>query len=69
MQSRERVVEGFDRLSPRRGAEDEASSLALVLDLDQKFVFKSAARPIQVNHEPAGLPVREVMTSRRCAMR
>src|SRR5512132_4606609 len=58
---RERVVEGLDRLSPCRWVENEAGSLAPVLDLDAEFVLEVAAVPKQVDDDSVGVAVSEVI--------
>src|SRR5512132_1261616 len=58
---RERVVEGLDRFSPCQGMENEAGSLAPVLDLDAEFVLEVAAVPKQVDDDSLGVAVSEVI--------
>jgi hypothetical protein len=59
---RERVVEGLECFSPGRRVENEASSVAPVLNLDAEFIFELAVIPEQVDDDPVGLAVSEVCT-------
>jgi hypothetical protein len=59
---RERVVKGLEGFSPYRRMENEASSVALVLDLDAEFVFEISAIPKQVNDDSAGFPVSKMVS-------
>src|SRR5262245_38542310 len=61
-QSRERVVEGLDRLSSGPRVENEASSFTLVFDLDPEFIAQISG-PIEVNDDSAALPVSEVIST------
>jgi len=56
----EQVVEGLDRLRPRRRVEDEPVSLARVLKPDAESVAGIAVTPEQVDGDPGGLPVPEM---------
>jgi hypothetical protein len=60
--SREGVVERLDRLSPRPRVENEASSLAVVLDLDPELVPETPALPEEVDDDSAALPMSEVIS-------
>ena len=59
---RERVVEGLDRFSPCHRVENEAGSLAPVLDLDAEFILQVAAIPNRSTTIPSGLPMSEVIS-------
>jgi hypothetical protein len=52
----------MERFSPGRRAENEASPVAPVLDLDAEFVIELAAIPEQVDDDSVGLTVAEVRT-------
>ena len=54
---RERMVEGLDRFPPCQWVENEAGSLAPVLDLDAEFVLEVAAVPKQVDDDSVGVAV------------
>jgi hypothetical protein len=56
------VVKGLDRFSPRQWVENEAGSLAPVLDLDAEFVLEVAAVPKQVDDDSVGLPMSELIS-------
>jgi hypothetical protein len=60
--SREGVVERLDRLSPRPRVENEASSLAVVLDLDTELIPEIPALPEEIDDDSAALPVSEVIS-------
>jgi hypothetical protein len=60
LRGRERVVEGLDRFSSGRRVENEASSLASVLDLDPEVVLEISAIPEQVDDDSAVLAVSEM---------
>jgi hypothetical protein len=55
-------MEALEGFSPGRGVENEASSVASILDLDAEFIFEFAAIPEQVDDDSVGLPVSEVRT-------
>lgn len=63
-----RVAEGLDRFSACPRVENEASSIAPVLDFDAEFVLEISAVPKQVDDDSAGFTVSE-MSSRGCHMR
>jgi hypothetical protein len=56
-------MKGPDRLPAGGRVQDEASSVAPVLNLHTEFVVKIAAFPEQVDHDPGSLPVPEMIGS------
>ena len=60
--SREGVVERLDSLSPRPRVENEASSLAVVLDLDPELIPEIPPPPEEIDDDSAALPVSEVIS-------
>jgi hypothetical protein len=62
LRSSEGVVEGLDRLSSRPRVENEASSFALVRDLDAKLVPAIPGIPKQIDDDSAALAVPEMVS-------
>jgi hypothetical protein len=63
-----RVAERLDRFLARTRVENEASSIAPVLDFDAEFVLEISAIPKQVDDDSAGFTVSE-MSSSACHLR
>ena len=59
----ERVPEGLDRFSGCLRVENEAGSIAPVLDFDAEFVHEISAIPKQVDDDSAGFTVSEMSSS------
>jgi hypothetical protein len=59
----ERVPEGLDRFSACLRVENEAGSIAPVLDFDAEFVHEISAIPKHVDDDSAGFTVSEMSSS------
>jgi hypothetical protein len=53
-------MERLDRLAARRRVEDEARSLAPVLDLDPEFAVEASSFPEQVDDDSSALAMADV---------
>jgi hypothetical protein len=58
-----RVAEGLDRFSACPGVENEARSIAPVLDFYAEFVLEISAIPKQVDDDSAGFTVSQMSSS------